>query len=89
MGDVAVVEEPVVKVQEKKRLSVIEVFDLSDKLPEGIKGDIRLTETQANGRIDDGDIHTIYSLACVGFRIQKKEHPEYFDFTEVRKFYGK
>ena len=85
MGDVAVVEKPEVK----ERLSVIEVFDLSDKLPEGVKGDIRLTETQANGHIDDGDIHNIYSLACIGFRIQKEEHPERFDFTTVRKYYGK
>jgi len=82
---VAVVEEPVVK----EKPSVIEVFDLSDKLPEGVKGDIRLTETQANGHIGDGDIHTIYSLACIGFRIQNEPHPEQFGFTEVRKFYGK
>lgn len=69
--------------------SIIEEFELSDKLPVGIASDIRIMELRGGEEMKDGDIHDIYSSACVGFTIQNEQFPECFTFSEVRKFYGK
>lgn len=87
-------DEATALLDEKKAVtqkpgSVIDAFELSDKLPDGIKSDIRLTEINASREICDGDIHTIYSMAYVGFKIAGQEPPNDFKFTEVRKFYGR
>lgn len=78
------------QVQTKKETkSLVEEFDLADKLPVGIASDIRILELRAGEEMKDGDIHDIYSSACLGFTMQGEKAPKYFKFIEVRKFYGK
>ncbi len=76
------------KTQDKKKVSILEAFELSELLPGGVAFEIKQLEALKDGAMTDGDVSNIYSQLWQGLRMGGNKVPEGFTWSAVRNYYN-